>query len=98
MDNCKLLVKTGGMIIIAENQSILGSQLSYDRKLGKFFNNLISDGFSFKIIDTDYKFNDSREAFSVMNPFFGDEVGEKIISEDLNIVSEKTIVFYKLID
>lgn len=97
MDGCISKVKSGGFVVIIENQSIFGEPLSYDYKLQNFFHYLSNYGFNHNVIDTDYEFTNTNEAYEFMNAFFGPEIGEKIRERGVNIIPEKTIIWYKQI-
>lgn len=88
-------VDNDSKIIIIENRSIFGKQLSYDYKLNEYFN-LLDKYFNYSEIDTDYKFDDYSEAYDIMCSFYGNEVGDQIQKVDgVLVIPEKSGIWHQ---
>lgn len=59
-------------------------------KLSKFYHELVNNGFTEYIIETDYKFSNYEEAGRIMGGFFGDTMKNDIIRRKLEVIKEYT--------
>jgi len=97
IDNLNKLIKDNGIIVIIET---LGTNIdkpkSITQPLDHFYSLLEKKyGFNKTIIQTDYMFNEYKEAAEVLGFFFGKEMKEEILQKKINIIPEYTGIWLK---
>ncbi len=88
------LLRAGGRVILFESLGTGNQQPQRLAHLENFYGWLDEEGFAFKWIRTDYRFETPEEAAKVAGFFFGEEMRHRIDKERLSILPECTGVWW----
>jgi ubiquinone/menaquinone biosynthesis C-methylase UbiE len=88
------IVRPGGYVIILDSLGTGYETPTPPIDLIEYFNYLRNDGFKCIEIRTDYKFESMEEAERVTRSFFGNELADRVVKENLTILPECTGVWW----
>lgn len=93
------ITKSGGTAIIIETQGTGSEQPNPPNEaLSAYYQHLETQhGFNFKWIRTDYQFESVQEADQLTRFFFGDELADRIVNEQMTILPECTGIWWKTV-
>ena len=97
LDEMKRVLRPNSFIVLFESLGTGNESPIKLSHLEKFYPWLDEVGFQNKWIRTDYKFQSVHEAEFLSRFFFGDELGDKVINNDWDILPECTGVWCKKI-
>ncbi len=89
------VLKPNGMMILFETQGTGVTTLTPPAHLDGYFAFLAEAGFGSRVFRTDYRFASLSEAEELSAFFFGDEMREKMIQNNWQMLPEFTGVFWK---
>lgn len=89
------ILKPGGMMILFETHGTGVTEPTPPEHLAGYFDFLAEAGFESRVFRTDYRFESLAEAEELSKFFFGDEIGQRIIANQWQILPEYTSVLWK---
>jgi ubiquinone/menaquinone biosynthesis C-methylase UbiE len=97
LDEAMRLLKPGGVMILFENYGTGFKSPNPPPHLSDYFNFLRDNGFQSSWFRTDYQFKDLDEAVELSSFFFGEELSNKVKTNQWTLLPECTGMFWKTI-